>query len=49
MIRELQPHEARRFLDIHYAAVRGLAASDYPASIIEAWARPITSEMIERF
>lgn len=41
--------EARRFLEIHHAAVRGIAAKDYPASVVEAWARPITEQVIERF
>jgi putative acetyltransferase len=41
--------EARRFLEIQAAAVRGLAAKDYPASVIEAWAARPTAEAIERF
>jgi putative acetyltransferase len=45
----MRPEDARRFLEIHHAAVRGLAARDYPSSVIEAWARPITDQVIERF
>jgi len=42
--------EARRFLEIHHEAVRGLASGDYAASVIEAWAPlPITDVYIERF
>jgi putative acetyltransferase len=48
-LREMRPEDARRFLEIHHAAVRGVAAKDYPASVVEAWARPITDQMIERF
>jgi putative acetyltransferase len=48
-IREMRPEDARHFLEIHHAAVRGIAAKDYATSVIEAWARPITDEAIERF
>ena len=48
-VREMRPEDARRFLEIHHAAVRGIAAKDYPASVVEAWARPITDQVIERF
>jgi putative acetyltransferase len=48
-VHEMLPPEARLFLEIHHAAVRGLAANDYPASVIDAWAQPITDEAIERF
>ena len=48
-IREMRPEDARRFLEIHHAAVRGIAAKDYPPSVVEAWARPITDQVIERF
>jgi putative acetyltransferase len=45
----MRPEDARRFLEIHHAAVRGIAAKDYPASVVEAWARPITDDVIDRF
>src|SRR5687768_10304309 len=48
-IREMRPEDARRFLEIQHAAVRGIAARDYPTSVVEAWARPITDQVIERF
>ena len=48
-VRPMQPADARRFLEIHHAAVRGTAAKDYSASVIDAWARPITDQLIERF
>jgi putative acetyltransferase len=48
-VREMRPEDARRFLEIHHAAVRGIAAQDYAASVVEAWARPITDQVIERF
>jgi len=48
-IREMRPEDARRFLEIHHAAVRGIAAVDYSTSVVEAWARPITDEVIEGF
>lgn len=49
-VRSMRPEEARRFLEIHHAAVRDIAARDYPASVIEVWAPlPITDVTIERF
>ena len=48
-VRAMLPSEARLFLELHHAAVRSLAANDYPASVIDAWARPITDDAIERF
>jgi putative acetyltransferase len=48
-IREMRPQDARSFLEIHHAAVRGLAATDYPSSVVEAWAPPITDQSVERF
>jgi putative acetyltransferase len=49
IVREMRPEDARLFLEIHHAAVRGLAAQDYPASVVDAWAAPITDQVIERF
>jgi putative acetyltransferase len=48
-IRDMQPEDARCFLEIHHAAVRGIAARDYPPLVVEVWARPITDQVIERF
>jgi putative acetyltransferase len=46
----LQPEEARQFLEIHRASIRGIAAKDYPFSVIATWAPlPITDETVERF
>jgi putative acetyltransferase len=50
LVRPLHGDEARRFLEIHHESVRGLAAKDYPAAVIEAWAPlPITDERLQRF
>jgi putative acetyltransferase len=49
LVRGMRPEEARRFLEIHHAAVRGLAANDYPAAVVEAWAPAITDARMERF
>src|SRR5919204_1452883 len=49
LIRAMRPEDARSFLEIHHAAVRGIAAKDYPPSVVEVWAQPITDEVIERF
>ncbi|HJR61087.1 MAG TPA: GNAT family N-acetyltransferase [Vicinamibacterales bacterium] len=38
VVRPLRPGEARRYLEIQRTAVRGIAASDYPDDVIEAWA-----------
>lgn len=35
-------------MEVHHAAVRGIAAAEYPAKVVEAWApRLITDEMVE--
>lgn len=50
VVRLMRDHEAKTFLEIHRASVRGLAANDYPASVIEAWAPlPITDTAIAFF
>jgi putative acetyltransferase len=49
-VRPMRPDEARRFLEIHHDAVRGIAAKDYPDAVVEKWAPlPITDVMLERF
>ncbi|HZZ34935.1 MAG TPA: hypothetical protein VFE03_04360, partial [Caulobacteraceae bacterium] len=46
----MDAQDARTFLEVHRAAIREIAASDYPAEVIEAWAPlPITQEDIEHF
>lgn len=48
-IREARETDARVFLEIHHAAVRGTAVHDYPSAVIEAWAPlPITERRIQR-
>jgi putative acetyltransferase len=37
-VRPMRPEDARAFLEVHHASVRGLAAADYPPAVIEAWA-----------
>lgn len=48
-VREMRSDDARRFLEIHHAAVRGIAARDYPPAVIDAWAPRITEQALERF
>jgi putative acetyltransferase len=49
-VRELSNEEARAFLDVHHAAVRGIAAKDYPPEVVDDWApMPVTDKSIERF
>ena len=49
-VRTMRSDEARRFLEIHHDAIRGIAAADYPPSVIDAWAPlPITDEAVHRF
>jgi putative acetyltransferase len=46
----MRAEEARTFLEIQRAAVRGLATEHYSRAIIEEWAEfPITEEALERF
>jgi putative acetyltransferase len=48
-VREMLREDARAFLEIHHAAVRGLAARDYPPEVVHAWAPlPITDSDVER-
>lgn len=50
VIRPMRDDEARLFLEIQRAAVRGLAARDYPASVIAEWAPlPITDTALAFF
>jgi len=43
------PEEARIFLEVHHAAVRGLAAEHYSPEVIDAWAPlPILNEHVEK-
>lgn len=49
-VRPMRSEEARRFLEIHHESVRGLAAKDYPPTVIDRWAAlPITDDAIARF
>jgi putative acetyltransferase len=49
-VRRMRPQDARSFLEVHHASVRGLAAADYPHDVIEAWAPlPISDEAVDRF
>jgi putative acetyltransferase len=49
LIREMRPEEARIFLEVHHAAVRGLAAKQYSLEVIDAWAPlPILDEHVEK-
>lgn len=48
-IRNMRPDDARAFLEVHHAAVRAIAARDYPSDVIEAWAPlPVTEAAVER-
>jgi len=47
-IRPFRPDDAQAFLEVHHAAVRGTAAGDYPASVIDAWAPAILESHVER-
>lgn len=49
-VRRMRKEDAQAFLEVHHAAVRGLAAKDYDQSIIEEWAPlPITERSIASF
>ena len=49
-VREMLNDDALAFLQVHHAAVRGIAAKDYPPEVVEDWApMPITNQSIERF
>ncbi|MBB5663485.1 putative acetyltransferase [Rhizobium leguminosarum] len=48
-VREMCPEDARAFLEVHRAAVRGTAAKDYPPKVIETWAPlPLSDELIQK-
>jgi putative acetyltransferase len=38
IVRYMRHEDARSFLEVHHAAVRGIAVRDYPPEVIEAWA-----------
>jgi hypothetical protein len=49
-VREMLNEDARMFLEVHHAAVHGIAAKDYPPEVVEDWApMPVTDESVERF
>jgi putative acetyltransferase len=48
-VREMLKEDARVFLEVLHAAVRGIAAKDYPPEVVEDWAPlPVTEESVER-
>jgi putative acetyltransferase len=50
IVRPIHHDEARRFLEVHRASIRNIAARDYPASVIDSWAPlPITQETVNAF
>jgi putative acetyltransferase len=49
-VRPARPEDARSFIEVRNAAVRGIAAKDYPPAVIDSWAKsPITDATIEHF
>jgi putative acetyltransferase len=49
VVREMRSADARAFLEVHHAAVRGTAVVDYPLNVIEAWApTPVTNEAVKQ-
>lgn len=49
-VRPVRPEDARCFIEVRNAAVRGIAVKDYPPAVIEAWAKsPITDATIDDF
>jgi putative acetyltransferase len=49
VVREMRSADARAFLEVHHAAVRGTAVVDYPLNVIEAWApMPVTNEAVKQ-
>jgi putative acetyltransferase len=49
IVRPLRLDETRIYLEVHHAAIRGIAAADYPADVIEAWApTPITDDVVQQ-
>jgi putative acetyltransferase len=47
VIRPFAAADAEAWLEVHHAAVRVLAAHDYPQAVIDAWAPHISARMIE--
>jgi putative acetyltransferase len=50
-VRQMLDEDARAFLQVHHAAVRGLAAKYYPPEVIEDWAGPlpVNEQRVQRF
>lgn len=47
-IRPYRHGDDRAILEVHRAAVRGLAAGDYPSDLLEEWSPPVTDERVAR-
>ncbi len=46
----MRKEDARAFLEVHRASVRGIAAKDYSRAVVESWAPlPITETTVARF
>jgi putative acetyltransferase len=49
VVRKMRSEDARAFLAVHHAAVRGIDAKDYSPAVIEAWApMPVTEDAVEQ-
>lgn len=48
-IRDIGPDDAEAFFRVHHAAVRGIAAKDYPPEVIENWAPRIDDAALAKF
>jgi len=49
-VRPVRAEDARSFIEVRNAAVRGIASKDYPPSVIESWAKsPITDATIAHY
>src|SRR4051812_28228940 len=49
VVRPMRDEEARVFLEIHGASVRGLGSASYPPEVIDGWAAVVSDDAIAVF
>lgn len=48
-LRRASSHDAKAILECHHSAVHEIACNDYPASILNEWSPPVTTERIDSY
>lgn len=48
-LRRATSHDAKAILECHHSAVHEIACNDYPATTLNEWSPPVTSERIDSY